>query len=240
MSIFHHQKGVCILKTLRLAYKFLKYTVFSCIGLVLLYFLIAVVFSLIPVNRKHSTETTNYPVYLATNGVHMDIVLPYSDSLANWNKFLKFDDQISPFVQFIGIGWGDKDFYINTPTWGDLTFSTAFAAAFLKGQSAMHVSPYLSVSENERVVKVYLTKEQYITLTRYIRESFKKNPDNEFAEIKGVSYAHNDKFYLAHKSYHLFYTCNSWVNQGLKKTGIRTSLWTPFDKAILFQIKQSK
>ena len=30
----------------------------------------------------------------------------------------------------------------------------------------------------------------------------------------------------ANKKYHVFNTCNNWVNRGLKKTGIRTAVWT--------------
>lgn len=50
---------------------------------------------------------------------------------------------------YIAFGWGDKGFYLDTPTWADLKFSTAFKAAFWMGQSAMHTTYYREVKEGE-------------------------------------------------------------------------------------------
>ena len=82
----------------------------------MLYIIVAFVLSYIPVNNK--TLQGIKQVYLHTNGVHLDIVIP----IENMNNPLKKDLQFLPEDRYFSFGWGDKDFYLNTPQWKDLTF----------------------------------------------------------------------------------------------------------------------
>jgi hypothetical protein len=44
-------------------------------------------------------------------------------------------------------------------------------------------------------------------------------------------------FYHANGTYHLFDTCNNWANTALKRTGVKTALWSPFGYAIFNHVK---
>ncbi|MDH5654622.1 MAG: DUF2459 domain-containing protein, partial [Spirochaetia bacterium] len=86
--------------------------------------------------------------------------------------------------------------------------------------------------------KISISLEQYRILVQYIQSSFQKDRNGKFIRIPCCTYdGLNDNFYEAEGSYHLFYTCNSWTNEALKKIGVRAALWAPFDRAILYHLK---
>ncbi len=135
-------------------------------------------------------------------------------------------------MQYIGFGWGDKGFYLNTPEWADLKFSTAFNAAFYLGTSAMHATFYKQIRESESCVKIKISKAEYEKLIAYIETSFQYDKDGNPLLINATTYGQNDSFYEANRKYHLFYTCNTWANNALKASDQKAALWTPSDKGI--------
>jgi len=54
---------------------------------------------------------------------------------------------------------------------------------------------------------------------------------------KDANYGKNDVFYEARGRYHMFFTCNTWANNALKKSGLPAALWAPFDKGIFYQYR---
>ena len=206
-----------------------------CLALLLAYVLLILITSYFPVNTDFSSENEDgIAIYVLSNGVHTDLVLPSKHALKDWNAFFRetFEKTNVREGKFTAFGWGDKGFYLETPTWADLKFSTAMKAMFFLGESAMHVSFYDTMHEHEYCKKIVLSKVAYMRLCAYIHESF-KTANDKFLLIPGASYGHNDVFFEAQGSYSFAYTCNSWTNEGLKKAGVRTSLWTLFDKPIL-------
>ena len=86
----------------------------------LLYALIIFITSIIPVNKNKSLKThNNIPVYILSNGVHTDIVLPLNNSIKNWSTSISYLDTKAQDStrNLIAFGWGDKGFYLDTPTW---------------------------------------------------------------------------------------------------------------------------
>ena len=158
----------------------------------------------------------------------------------DWTTKLSPEDFQKGELNYVAFGWGDKGFYLNTPTWADLKFSTAFNALFWLSTSAMHVTYYNNepiIDENAR--KLSISIEQYKRLVDYINNSFQQDTTNNYICIKGHHYKGiNDNFYEANGVYNLFETCNGWANRGLKKTGVKTCIWTPFDWGILNNLKE--
>ena len=219
--------------------KILKWTlrIFGALILmIVLYFCSAFVLSYIPVNEDFtSCDEEGIEIYLLTNGVHTDLVLPIRNGYKDWSEVIPFEHTISKdsLMRYIAFGWGDKQFYLETPTWSDLKFSTAFNALFFLSTSAMHVTFYKHLSEDEDCIKVNITAEQYKRLVQYIGDSFQRNNNLEFIPIKNLRYGSDDCFFEANGTFNLFYTCNTWTNEGLKHSGLRASLWTPFDRPLL-------
>lgn len=202
-------------------------------GCILTYFIIAILLSIIPCNND--SQPGDIAIYIRSNGVHTDIVVPARNEYKDWTKVIDINNTISkdPEVEYMAFGWGDKGFYLNTPTWNDLKFSTAFKAMFALSTSVMHVSNYKAITEKKNCRKIKVTIEQYKKLVAYIEGSFSKNKSGYFIWVDH-HYRDYDTFYDATGKYNLFFTCNSWANEGLKKAGLKSCLWTPFDKGIFY------
>lgn len=184
-----------------------------------------------------AAEKTTEPsveIYLMSNGVHTDIVMPLQHQSFNWLDYAQPSHTVSGSVnaRYIAIGWGDKGFYLNTPRWSDLTASTAIRAISGFNQTALHITFYEQIMENERVVKIRVSQAQYQRLAQSIAQDFKRNAQSSIV-IQGAHYQDNDAFYEAHGRYSMFYTCNTWSNQKLKQSGIGGVWWTPFASPLI-------
>ncbi|MCZ2084198.1 MAG: TIGR02117 family protein [Flavobacteriales bacterium] len=223
-------------KTLQIIFKGLA----GIIGLILLYVILAVTIPLIPVPKKATTEIAEVPIYIYTNGVHTDIVLPIKNNQIDWSNKILFDNTLSKSSDFnyVGIGWGDKGFYLDTPTWAELKVSTAFYAAFWLGDSAMHCTFYKTMKEGEDCKKILLTRSQYADLIKFVDSKFDKNSAGQNILIPtNAVYSNDDAFYEAKGSYSFLYTCNTWTNDALKAAGQKAALWTPTDFGIFQHYK---
>ena len=200
--------------------------------LVVVYLLVAYISSKITLNDNQNKNNSNV-VFLNTNGVHLDIIIPINKVSSE----LKNGLEIRENTNYISFGWGDKNFYLNTPTWNDLTFSTAVNAMFLKSETLMHVSYYRT--QKSKWVKILLNDEQLNKLNKNINKAFYISLDSATKQIiPKAGYGLNDDFFKANGSYSCFKTCNTWVNSTLKESEIKSCLWTPFDSELINKHKK--
>ncbi|CAM4153554.1 TIGR02117 family protein [Flavobacterium antarcticum] len=214
-------------------------TVLALVIFIIVYVIFALLIPYISVNSKDVQPKEDVEVYIKTNGVHTDLVVPIKTGYKDWSKTIKFSQIKSQdsTMQFIGFGWGDKGFYLDTPEWSDLKFSTAFVAAFGLGSSAMHATFYKQINENEDCIKIKISADEYRNLIAYIEAKFQLDADGNPILIDATTYGQNDSFYEAKGSYSFFYTCNTWANNGLKAMDQKAALWTPSDFGIFQHYK---
>lgn len=216
------------------------FTILTPIVLVGLYLVSAWGLSRITVAAKPS-ENNNIPMYILTNGVHTDLVVPVRTTQIDWSQSVLFANTIGKdtTAQWIAFGWGDKGFYLETPTWADLKFSTAFKAATGLSTAAIHATYYKNLREGNDCIRTSIDSAKYAQLIAYIGQSFKRDAQGQIMHIvTNANYGRTDAFYEAKGSYSLFHTCNTWANNGLKACGQRACLWTPFDKGIFYQYRK--
>jgi len=219
--------------------KFLRIVLKSLLGFiafVLLYLLLAFCLSRITVDRESDKE--EMAIYILTNGVHTDLVMPATTEIYDWTKEVKFSNTRSKDSsnRFLAMGWGDKGFYLQTPHWKDLKASVAFKAAFALSTTAIHATYYPKMIEGEKCRKIMVSKVQYQRLINYITASFQKDKGGHFINIPtDAAYGNNDAFYEANGSYSMLQTCNTWANSGLKASGQKCCLWTAFDTGIFLK-----
>ena len=209
----------------------------TLILLVSVYLLAAYILSRISV-EKEKASANDVSIFILTNGVHTDLVLPVKNPQMDWSREIKFNNTSSrdSLMEYVALGWGDKGFYLNTPTWADLTFSTAFKAAFSLSTTAIHATFYKNMNTGERCKKISISREQYSRLIDFIKHSFQTDSNGNFIHIvTNANYGNDDAFYEATGSYSLFHTCNTWANNALKNCGQKACLWTPFDTGIFYQ-----
>lgn len=172
-------------------------------------------------------------IYVSTNGVHLDLIVPVECIKgADWAGVKLPSD-----TKFVSFGWGDQGFYLETPTWDDLRFSVAAKALFWRSKTAMHLTYYRGRGSNWE--QVPLCSGQMTDLLLYIRQSFEDTPSGSPILLPGMGYGTRDDFYEGKGSYSILRTCNNWANQGLKKAGVKTSIWSPLDKGMLYQIRKN-
>ena len=204
--------------------------------LISIYILSAFVLSRVEIKGK-TALTNDVTIYIMTNGVHTDIVVPVKNAQIDWSKEIKYENTVRPDItkKYLALGWGDKGFYLETPTWADLKFCTAFKAAFGINTTAIHATFYSAVNEGKSCKRICLSKKQYCCLINFIQKSFKKDVNGHYQNIRTRAYySESDAFYEAVGRYNLFYTCNTWTNNGLKACGQKACLWTPYDKGIFY------
>src|ERR1700751_2268871 len=119
------------------------YTFGAFFGLILLYLLSTYILSKISINNKTSSSN-DMEMYILTNGVHTDLVVPIKSDEIDWSEIIKFENTLSKdtLMKYLAFGWGDKGFYLETPNWSDLKVRIAFRAMFYLGKTAMHTTFY--------------------------------------------------------------------------------------------------
>lgn len=211
------------MQSLKKRYKWILYI----LSIPILYGLISFICISITLNDQMTSKSLSQTIYLKTNGVHLDIIIPTVNIQPSLRSGLRYYEN----ENYIAFGWGDENFYLNTPTWGDLTFSNAFGAMFLKSSTLMHVTRYTDVQNNW--VQIKLNDTQFKTLNTYILNTFKANEHGNKIILKDKGYTASDDFYKANGSYSCITTCNTWVNSGFKESELKSCFWTPFDFGLL-------
>jgi len=192
----------------------------------------------LPKIKFRGAEAPEKPItcYLKSNGAHVDIVMPMQSEFHDWTDFasqkhIKYADSTFHWVAF---GWGDKNFFLNTPTWGDLTFSTAFKAAFWLGSGAIHVTYYKDIEPSENCLPFSLSTAQTLALVEFIQGDFEYDSDQNPEHIPtDMVYGPRDAFFTSKKRYSLFHTCNTWVNDALKSCKHKHCFWTALEFGVM-------
>lgn len=214
--------------------KVIKIVFISFISLILLWFCCAWLLPKIKMNSQNSNSQKTIAIYVKSNGMHTDIVMPIKNKVFDWNTF--FDEasflDISSSYQFVAIGWGDKGFYLNTPTMADLKTKTLMEAMFGLGCTAMHVTYYKNIKCNDFIKQISISEEAYLNLISHITQSFYLNNSHPKL-IPHPNYGHRDNYYEAEGTYSIFKTCNVWTGNALKAANISIGLWTPLESGIM-------
>lgn len=178
------------------------------------------------------TPKNNKELYLSSNGVHLAVVIQVNDMSNELLKGLKY----RPDEEYFSFGWGDENFYLNTPSWDDLTFGSAFKALFLKGSTLIHLARYKQ--KRKSWVRINVTDTELSKLNQFISASFKRSRNGRKIILKNRGYSINDDFYKAVGRYSLFNTCNTWVNRAFKESGLKACYWTPFAFGLMNKYKK--
>ena len=225
---------------MRKFFKYTGYTLLTIILLLLTYLGSAWALSHITVKAEANT-THQVPIYIKTSPVHTDLILPVKTELKDWSKSIlyKYTRTGDTAFNYIAFGWGDKGFYLETPTWADLKASTAFKAAFWLSSTAVHTTYLKKVKESKTCVKLELSNEQYQRLITFIESSLQTTTAGQPVAITNAKpYGDHDAFYEAKGKYSLFHTCNTWANNALKSCGQKACWWTPFSNGIEYQYQK--
>lgn len=211
-------------------------------GALLLAYFLFVAIGLIPTNPSYVEPDEGIDIYLISNAVHADIIVPLNTDAVDWQAELEDFDftRRSLNATHIAFGWGDRGFYVETPTWNEFKVSTAVNALLLPSDTCMHVAYTRKENVAPYSQRIRLTPDQYKQLVQFIRESFASDPSGNFIEIEAAGYANNDAFFVGAGRYHALNTCNSWVGTALKRADLRVPLWSPLPSTPAMYLPDSR
>lgn len=202
--------------------------------LIAFWFLLAFILPEFKVNSDFTPPAKGIQIFIHSNGVHTDFVVPVRTPLIHWDTVVHPSDfGADSSYTHVAFGWGNKKFYIETPTWGDLTFSTAIVAGSGLGDAAMHVTYYKSaLRESERTIAYLISEEQYGNLIAYLQNTFRRDNKGVML-VDHPGYGYHDRFYEANGHYSIIKTCNEWTGDGMDATGLPVGVWTPLEPSIM-------
>jgi uncharacterized protein (TIGR02117 family) len=226
---------------LRTPLRLLRLATRAALLLVLVYTLLAFVLARVPVNRDWRPPEDGVTIYVESSPVHCDLVLPVTAADFDWSRRLPFDrfQRVDDRFGWVAIGWGDRGFYLDTPSWSDLKLSTAFRAVFFLSTSAMHVTYEWRAPEvDESCRAIVLTQAQYRQLVQRLLESFVLDESGRPRRFDHPGYGDFDRFFEARGTYSLVRTCNEWTSSHLRAIGVRSAVWTPFAADVLRSLER--
>lgn len=214
----------------------IRRVVAALLALPALYLLAALIGSLIPVNRGWVEPDVGIPVYLASNGVHIDIVMPVRAGGLDWTRVVSPDDVLQPMrgARWVAIGTGERAVYLDTPRWRDLRLGVA-ARALTRGKRIVHVQWVADPGYATRQIR--LRPEEYRRLWSAVRASF-GGPKGRL--IPNRRYGATDAFYEGLGHANVVDTCNQWVASRFRLAGVKTSLWSPFAQGLLWRYRRTQ
>lgn len=174
-------------------------------------------------------------VYACDNGVHTDLIVPVVAAGTDWRVLFGQEAFIAPLEAYdhIGLGWGSRDFYINTPTWADVDIATAVKSV-LWDETVLHVEyrPRPVTAENCRPWRA--DPASYERIAGFIRDSLRLSGERPVQAAPG--YGARDAFFVANGQYTILETCNQWTGRALRLGGAPVAPWTPFSFLVTWNL----
>jgi uncharacterized protein (TIGR02117 family) len=204
-----------------------------------LYFLAALLLGLIPANPGWREPAEGVTVFIRTNGVHTWIMVPKVTPEMDWRPLVPAGHLKDPrwgAGDHVALGYGNRTFYLETPTWGDLSMKNALLAAFGRGRSLVHADHDHRPIADEWQRPLRLRPGEYRRLVAFLRGSFQLDGERRTMPLLGRGYGSSDMFYEAVGPYTAFYTCNEWTGRALRQAGVRTGVWTPLSQSIMWRL----
>lgn len=183
-------------------------------------------------------------VYVRSNGVHVDLVLP-SNAPYDWLHFLSLpyceqqrlhhvDDCFSP--GWLAFGWGQREFYTETPTWADIKLRNLIRVV-VGGAAVVRVEPLNQPPFPPSVHTLALDPASYHLLAQFLRDSFALGADALPIPLEQTGHGTDGVFFEATGRYHLIRTSNQWAADALGAAGVRVGLWTPFAQTLMWSLR---
>jgi uncharacterized protein (TIGR02117 family) len=186
--------------------------------------------SSIPRNSGWDEPASGVEIMVETNGVHTALILPLVTPDKDWRGDFPAGDVARPDLPYthVSVSWGEREVFLNTPTWWDLRPSTVLRIIGFGGDGLLHIAHYVRPAPSADARLITLTQGQYRRLVAQIERSLPTGP-----RIRYPGYGSQDVFYEAPGRYTAANTCNQWTSDTLAHAGVRTGWWTPFAGGVM-------
>ncbi|KQT31984.1 hypothetical protein ASG29_08970 [Sphingomonas sp. Leaf412] len=162
-------------------------------------------------------------VWVEDNGVHTSIVMPKRAAGVDWTRVFPAGAIRDPRYGgwgHVAVGWGERGFFVGTPTWWDVRPGTIVRAVAGSPDTVLHVEHVAPPVAGRAVRAVVLRPSEYRRLAAFVRASL-----GEGEPVRG--YDGHDAFYPGRGRYDWRTTCNVWTGRAFAFAGVRIGRWTP-------------
>jgi uncharacterized protein (TIGR02117 family) len=197
-----------------------------------LFMLAAWVGSSIPRNAAwREPDDGGVTILIETNGVHTALVLPLVTPIKDWRRDFPAKDLAAPARPYthVSVSWGEREVFLDTPTWWDLSPVTAARVAGLGGDGLLHVSLYVRPAPASYIRPLRLRDAEYSALVDVVSRQLGR----DWPGPSHPGYGRSDVFYDTGGRYTVTRTCNQWTSDMLAAAGVRTGWWTPFAGGVM-------
>ena len=190
---------------------------------------------------NYPKKTCNIQICVSNTGIHSNIILPLKNNIFDWQNYLSIDEIGTDTIHnynYLSFGWGDRDFYLSTPTLADFKLSTTFRALFLPTPSVLYIKGYQALPTDLEVKCVRVTEFEYLQLINYIQATFQTDRKGNINR-RANGHTDNAGFYSAIGDYSILRNCNSWTGEALRTANVNTPLWDGLSSAIMFHLRNN-
>jgi uncharacterized protein (TIGR02117 family) len=196
----------------------------------LLYLVAGAIGGAIPADTGRPRPADGITIYVESNGIHTGIVVPKLAAGVDWRPLARADHLRDPRYagyDHLSFGWGERAFYLGTPTWADVRPATILHAAIGSDRTLVHVDHLPRPATGPQVKALVLRPEEYRRLAAFIAASIAPGGGHR------RGYYGYDAFYAGRGRYTAITTCNEWTGEGLRAAGVRMGRWTPFPATVM-------
>ena len=215
-------------------FKLGKWLAIALLTPIVLFLLAAWIGAMIPRNgdwvEPDPAEERTVPIMIGSNGIHTEIIMPITTEQIDWSAIFSASDVVASDEAYthVAVGWGERAFFLETPTWRDFKLSTG-VNALTGGEGVLHVAHYVRPAPSEDTRVLHLRPQEYADLFAEVFTHL-DGPDTR-ETLRG--YGDNDVFYTARGTYHLGNTCNQWTSDRLAAAGVEVGQWTPLPSGVM-------
>ncbi len=207
----------------------------SLASLLILFLLTAWIGSSIPRGERIETIERPVTIMLESNGIHTQLVLPIAHPTKDWRETFPSANEWVDGAQpsHVSIGFGEREVFMNTPTWRDLSPGTALRVVGFGGEGLIRVTPLVNPPQSRNRRAFAISQEQYAALVATVLADLPELKGQGFRSYERASYGPRDAYYESNRAYSVSTTCNQWTSDRLADAGIRTGWWTPLSGGVM-------
>ena len=176
---------------------------------------LGVAFGLSMATSRAPLPTEGVLIFACDNGVHTDLVMPINAGGIDWRT--SFPQQhFTALIDergYINVGWGSRDFYLNTPTWADVEFGRAMKA-LAWDETVIRVDYRYQPQPGEACALWRVDADSYRRIAAFVTESLPLSLGQAIKAAPG--YGDHDAFFIANGRYSPIETCNQWTGRALR------------------------
>ena len=168
-------------------------------------------------------------ILILSNAIHTDIALPLDQATRQAFGFVETAGLPieRPDAEWLVIGWGGEQFYVNTPNWSDLELMPV-VRSILSDRSVLRVGLTGAIETDAPSVRpILLAETEYRDLLQAVLDSFRTDEAGLKTPLDVPGYGAFDRFYPANGRFQVLFGCNTWTGDMLRRAGLTTGWWTP-------------